>query len=280
MGHHRLIILAMLSLLMLSCGEEEQPKELQSLMEASKNELAEALEERDSLLELVKEVAAMMEHVRTVEDSLGTSGSAPEDLNSRVSADVRMLCRTLQQRRRQLAGLEENLKESVLYTDELKGIVTSLRRRVDGYVKETAEYKARLTEADGRIGILGTEVDSLNNLVVRLTESLDAATESSARYEREANTCRYIVAKRPDLKRHRIIRGARLMRGEFDKDCFTTGDKRKLRTIELNSSVARIRTPHPDGSYEIAGKGRGKVLNILEPDRFWELTSYLVVQTD
>lgn len=58
------------------------------------------------------------------------------------------------------------------------------------------------------------------------------------------------------------------------------GDKRNLRTINLVSKKAKIHTNHPADSYEFSDSGGRKMLLIVDPDKFWSLTNYLVIQTD
>ena len=99
---------------------------------------------------------------------------------------------------------------------------------------EIESLRRQLTKANRQIGELNSAVDSLNLTVSTVEGQRDTAMMSSERFENELNTCYYVVAKKSDLKDHNIIesgflRKTRLMRGDFDKDFFVTGDKRTLK---------------------------------------------------
>ena len=63
-------------------------------------------------------------------------------------------------------------------------------------------------------------------------------------------------------------------------DFFNTGDKRELRLLHLNSAKARLLTNHPENSFEITNDSTGMVLHILNLDRFWSLSNFLVIEND
>lgn len=68
------------------------------------------------------------------------------------------------------------------------------------------------------------------------------------------------------------------MKGDFDKGFFVISDKRILKELPLNVSKARILTNHPSASYELENVGGQKVIRIINPDQFWSLSNYLMIQ--
>lgn len=70
------------------------------------------------------------------------------------------------------------------------------------------------------------------------------------------------------------------MKGDFDKGYFVISDKRVLDTLALGTPKARILTTHPEASYELIQEKGSAVIRIKDPDRFWSLTNYLVIQKD
>ena len=60
---------------------------------------------------------------------------------------------------------------------------------------------------------------------------------------------------------------------------FTPADMRTLNTIFLESKKVKVCTSHPNGSYELVKDNDGYyTLNILDPDKFWSLSRFLVVE--
>ncbi len=285
---HLIVTIITLSALFSACTGKQDPTEQISLMEASRQELATALEERDQLLCLVKEISVSMDQIRHLENIMTVSGTHAKENPSqrtRILSDISSLKRTLKQRREQLAQLETRLEESSLYTDELKSTVKVLYNQIDTQTREIENLRGQLTMANARIDSLNNAVDSLNTTVATINDNLDMANAASIRLEDELNTCYYIVTSKSELKKHQILetgflRKSKLLKGDFDKGFFVIGDKRNMHTIELNSDKARVHTNHPEDSYAIRKENNKKILVILDPEKFWSLTNYLVIQTD
>lgn len=257
-----------------------------SLMEVSKQELATAIEERDRLMELVRLISEDMEKIRRLEAGIPSeTGSIDSIQAGRVIADINVVKRTLRQRRLQLNELEETLQQSVMYNDELQGAINALRRQLERQSGEINSLRSQLLAANRHIGSLIDTVDSLSNTVTTVTNELDEAERTAAVLETELNTCYYIVADKSRLKDYKILetgflRRARLMEGDYDIDMFTMADKRMLDTLSLGSRKARVLTKHPVDSYGIIDADGMKSLVIVNPERFWSLTDYLVIQSD
>lgn len=266
----------------------EQKPQAPSLMEASRLELATALKERDQLLILVKEISESMERIKRLEEVMSIGGSrSTEDpvRRARILADIAALQRTLADRRKQLADLEGRLLESELYTDELRATVAVMRAQLEGQTRETEALRRQLTQAHRTIDSLSTEVDSLNTTVASVNEERDSARATSERLATELNTCFYVAATKSALKDHHILetgflRKPRLMQGDYDQTFFNRADKRTLRSLHLGRHKGQLLTNHPAGSYTMVDDGGERTMMISDPDQFWSLTNYLVIQID
>ena len=242
-----LIIPIVITILLLSCNGTED-REQQSLAEISKQELAPALNERDQLLSLVKEVSAGLDEIKQLEKVMTIASKQPAEnagQKARILADIANLKEKIKQRKAQLQELEGKLENSTINQKELHETIDALRLQMDSQLEE---------------------IESL-------------------RLENELNMCYYVIASKSELKRHSIIesgflRKTKLMKGEFDKGFFETGDKRLLTSLPLHASKVRILTNHPESSYELVDENGQKTLEITDPHKFWSLTNYLVIQTD
>lgn len=284
-----LIVIAItFSAIISSCSTKQDNTEQLSLMEASRQELATAVEERDQLLLLVKEISVSMDQIKHLEKVMTVSGTHAKENPSqrtRILSDISSMKHTLKQRREQLAQIEAKFEESTLYTDELKSTIKVLYTQIDTQTREIELLRNQLTRANEKIDSLNITVDSLNSTVANIHDDLDMAKMTSAQLENELNTCYYIIAPLSKLKKHQILetgflRKSKLMLGDFDKGSFVIGDKRNMHTLELHSNKVRIHTNHPQDSYKITDNNGEKILEILIPEKFWSLGNYLVIQTD
>lgn len=283
-----LIIAIAISMMLSSCGNKDKTQEQTSLLDASKQELATALEERDQLLGLVKEISTSMEQIKHLENIMTISGTKSLEnpaQRAHILSDIATVKKTLQSRRDKLIELEGRLQKSSLYTEELKSTIEALRNQIDSQTADIEALRSLLTKANQQITDLSNEVDSLNTTVTTVNQNLSEAEAASLLLENELNTCYYVVAQKSQLKEHHIIetgflRKSKLLKGDFDKGFFIIGDKRNLSTIDLKSNKVKIYTNHPEDSYEITGQHKNKILTITDPKKFWSLTNYLVVQID
>lgn len=288
MRHLPVIVIAAWLVTLLSCAGGGTDSGHQSLMEASRQELATAVEDRDSLMALVRLISDDMEKISRIENVVSVTGlNADENprRRARLLAELAAIRKTLQQRRERLAVLEGRLKESSLYSDELQGAIDAMRRQIDRQNTEMDSMRARLTRANETIGSLNRTVDSLNTAVTEVTGQKTAAETEATGLKNELNTCYYVAATKAELKTHNILetgflRKTRLMKGDFDKTFFTTADKRCLRQIALPSQKASVLTNHPASSYRIVDVENQKTLTITDPERFWSLGNYLVIRID
>ncbi len=281
-----LSFLTALTMLATSCQSQEQSNQQQSLMEASRQELAEALAERDMLLGLVEEMTASMDQIKRLEDIVAITGSQSSENKAqcrRLLADMDAVRESLRMRRERLAEMDERMKKSSFYTDELKSTIAAMRKMTDAQTEEVERLKARISQSDKIIDSLNVEIDSLNSTVAIVNSSLDSMQSASIRLENELNECYYVIASKSQLKEHKIIetgflRNLKLMKGDFDRDFFVTADKRSLKKLYLNADKAKILTNHPEGSYALVEDVDGLVLMIIDSCRFWNLSNFLVIQ--
>ncbi len=273
---------------LVSCREASPANDSLSLMEASKQELVTALDERDQLLSLVKEMTLEMKEIRKLEDITSVAVAQSDEKSTRrttILSDIKAVKETLMRRRNQLGVLEHQFKESGLYNEELIETIGALRGHIDYQTGEIDRLRAQLVAAGEQIEQLADKVDSLNVAVTEVESERDSARMESLLFENELNTCYYVAAGKSQLRTHNIIesgflRRTKLMNGDFDQDFFAVRDKRNFEVLAVGSKKARVLTNHPEGSFRLRDDSSGVYLEIIDKDRFWSLTNYLVVQTD
>ncbi|MDO4932862.1 MAG: hypothetical protein Q4E63_09525 [Prevotellaceae bacterium] len=280
-----IILSAVISSVLFSCTGNKE-KEQQSLAEVSKQELATALNERDQLLSLVKEISTGLEQIKQLENIMTVSAGHPErnaNQKTQILADISSLKERTQQRKKKLESLENKLQHSTINNKELRETIEALQVQIDSQIEEIESLKQQLTAANEHIGALNNKVDSLNTTVTTVTGERNAAREASIKLENDLNTCYYVIETKQGLKSHNIIetgflRKTKLMKSDFDKGCFVISDKRTLDALPLNASKVKVLTNHPEKSYELVDKNGQKTIKITNPEQFWSLTNYLVVQ--
>ena len=287
----KVITLSMIAALALSAchsGKTERAKESEALNQATREELATAVAERDQLFSLYNDINQGMEQIKQLENILTVSNALPgESVSQReqIMSDIAAIQKTLQDRREKLSELEKKLASSNQSNNTLRQSIANLRAQLESQTEEIISLKDNLEQARQRIGKLDATVDSLTTTVTTVTDERDVAQEENVNLANELNTCYYAIGSKSELKDRHIIetgflRKTKLMKGDFDQSFFTTADKRTLSRIALHSKKAEVLTNQPEGSYIIDSDNGQKVLVITNPDAFWSLSNYLVIKID
>ena len=73
-----------------------------------------------------------------------------------------------------------------------------------------------------------------------------------------------------------------MLRDDFNSEKFNKIDITATTTIPISGATAELVTNHPSDSYVIEGDEEKSVdrLVIIDPDRFWNSSKYLVVVTN
>lgn len=281
-------VLAMCLALMASCSksnDKEAPAttDPEAMAGASREELEQAIADRDQLLTLTAEIQQSLDQISSLESIVTISGSETPDQRQKIKDQIAQIQQTLADRRTRLDELERKLAQSNLNNASMQKTITGLRAQIEKQTAEIDRLNSELGAAKETIAKQGTQIDSLNTTVSTVSSERDQAQKENIELGNELNLCFVGVGSKKELKDHKIIetgflRKTKLMKGDFDQSFFHQKDKRTLTSIPLHSQKAKVLTNQPADSYTISDVNGQKVLTITNPDRFWSMTNYLVVE--
>ncbi len=243
--------------------------------------------EKDSLLNLLNEIGAGMAQIKDMEKLMAAADMAKEtpDRKEQIKNDMIVIQQAMADRRQKLEALEAKLKKSSNYNSQMKESIETLRAQLESQEVTIAQLQAELKKAHIEIEGLNLRIDSLANANLAMSIEKKAAQDESIKLANQLNTCYYVVGSKNELKKYNIIetgflRKTKIMESDFEKSYFTKADKRTLGTIALHSSKVKVLSNHPKSSYAIVTKDGTKSIDILDSDKFWEFSNYLIVQID
>ena len=246
--------------------------------------------EKDSLMQLMGDIADGMQQIKELEDIVSVknlSGETP-DLKKQLRDDIVLIQQSINKHKTRLAELEKRLKQSTNFNTQMQKSIENLKMQLEDQQKTINGLTDQLAAAHIQIKNLNQNVDSLNAVNKAVVKEKEAAQEESKQLTSEVNnlnTCYYVVGSKKELKAHKIIesgflRKTKILQGDFEMAYFTKADRRTLSEIPLHSNKAQLMTNHPSDSYEILEQGNVKTLHILNPARFWEKSNFLVVKVN
>ena len=246
--------------------------------------------EKDSLMQLMGDIADGMQQIKELEDIVSVknlNGETP-DRKKQLRDDIVLIQQSITKHKNRLAELEKRLKQSTNYNTQMEKSIANLKMQLDDQQKTINGLTEQLAAAHIQIKSLNQSVDSLNTVNKAVVKEKEAAQEESKQLTSEVNslnTCYYVIGSKKELKAHKIIesgflRKTKILQGDFEMAYFTKADRRTLSEIPLHSKKAQLMTNHPSDSYEFVDQGNMKTLHILNPARFWEKSNFLVVKVN
>lgn len=245
--------------------------------------------ERDSLIALFNDISGDLLQIKHVESIVTIPGNINNETGKSVPQlrdDLVAIQNALQERRQRLSELEQKLKNSSGKNAQLLQMVNNLKEQMTQNEQTIVSLKEQLAQANTTIAGLNTQIDSLNVSVANVTEEKAIAEQKNTELTNELNRCYYAIGSKDELKKHKLIttgflRKTKIMQGDYESSYFTTADKRTLTTIHLYSKKAKVLTNQPADTYSITTDANGnKILNIKNPEKFWNTANYLIIQTD
>ena len=285
-----LIGLAALPACQRSNMQTDETSRMDSINMALQDSIATANAEKDSLMQLMGDIADGMEQIKELEDIVSVNnlnGETP-DRKKQLRDDIVLIQQTINKHKNRLTELEKRLKQSTNYNETMQKSIANLKGQLEEQQKTINGLTEQLAAAHVQIKNLNQSVDSLSAVNKNVTKEKEAAQQQSKQLTAEVdnlNTCYYVIGSKKELKANKIIetgflRKTKILQGDFERSYFTKADRRTLSEIPLHSNKAELMTNHPKDSYEIVTNGNVKTLRILNPHKFWEKSNFLVIKVD
>ena len=144
--------------------------------------------------------------------------------------------------------------------------------------EDLAKKNVRIQELDEMVSSLNEDVESLATTAAAQSEKLNAQ-------DKALHTAYYCFGTSKELKEQKILSGgglfskSKVLQSGFNKDYFISIDIREVKEIPLFASKAKLKSNHPEGSYEFVEDEDGNLtLKINDEKAFWSLGKYLVIE--
>jgi hypothetical protein len=276
-------------LLIMGCGKKKEQQILD--LQAKNAKLQTEFSQKDSLLnELfgsINEIEKNLSDI-TTREKLITEAPVEEkrmdmDVRNNIMDEIILINNIMEENRKRLAVLKDQLKKSDVRTSALQETIKFLTTRLEEKEIEISGLKEQLVNLNFTIESLNATVDTLREE----TESQSKVITQQDALLGEMNTIWYVVGTKKDLSDKGVIEkagglfsGTMKMSEMINPDYFTTTDMRTLSRITFGSSKAELVTVHPEGSYKFLEENEIiKGLEIVDAKEFWKSSRFLVIMT-
>ena len=274
----KLLLACTCATLLVSCGQNSaEYKKLKAENDSLKIENTKATSEMNEILSTLNDVEADIQSIRDAENYLNlqqqTGGEFSKSNREQIKQNMQLISETLKKNKETISQLEDKLKKSRLSSelDQKATMIVALQ-------EDLAKKNVRIQELDEMVSSLNEDVENLATTAAVQSEKLNEQ-------DKALNTAYYCFGTAKELKDQKILSGgglfskSKVLQSGFNKDYFISVDVREVKEIPLFAAKAKLKSNHPEGSYEFVKDEDGNLtLNITDPKTFWSLGKYLVIE--
>ena len=273
--------------LLASCGNRAQNEALKAQNDSLSVALAEKDAEMEGILGALNEVQEGFRLINEAENRVDLQRDNVEGASGaqKIKEDIRFISEKLQANREQIKKLEDQLKNSRYASAQMKKTLAGLKAELESREQQIATLQSEVAAKNIRIAELDDAVAGLSQNVKDLVAENEAKAATVASQDKALNTAWFVFGTKSELKDQKILTQKFLQKkqvlkdGDFNKDYFTQIDIRTDKEIKLYSKDAELLTTHPVGSYELVKDAKEQLtLKITNPNEFWSVSRYLVIQ--
>ncbi|WP_278625312.1 MULTISPECIES: hypothetical protein [Parabacteroides] len=286
----KLLLACTCATLLVSCGQNSaEYKKLKAENDSLKIENTKSNSEMNEILSILNDVEADIQSIRDAENYLNiqqqTGGELSKSNREQIKQNMQLISETLKKNKETINQLEDKLKKSGIQSAALKKTINRLSSELDQKATMIVALQEDLAKKNVRIQELDEMVSSLNEDVESLATTAAAQSEKLNEQDKALNTAYYCFGTSKELKDQKILSGgglfskSKVLQSGFNKDYFISVDIREVKEIPLFAAKAKLKSNHPEGSYEFVKDEDGNLtLNITDPRAFWSLGKYLVIE--
>ncbi len=207
-----------------------------------------------------------------------------EEENAKVINNIAKINSLLQTNQGEVDELKKQIRHNSFKAKSLQNEIDSLALLLE---KETMKINAlqnEKEEKDYTLALLEAALDELNKELEDTKKQLAEQKELIAKHEEELFTGYYITGSKAELKNKKILTKSGLFKTLLFQEEVNPSNFTKINILETNEiklpdfTQGKVLSTHPRSSYKLTKKGNEKIIQILNPEKFWSVTKYLVIQ--
>ena len=277
-----------------SCVENSSKyKQLQAQLDSLQGNYGTQKTQLNEVFSVLNEVEEGLKEIRQKEDLLAVESQkdgidVPESQRVRIMEDVYAVKDAINRYKEKIEQLK---KDSSLKSVEFKKKLNALHKELEEKSRAIEILQNQLKEKDLIISQKEQTIDSLEHQASDLKEDITVLTGEKEELkdkvdsqDRALFSAYYIVGSKEELIEAGVISKGGLFKSskvsyEAEKTSFIKIDYREISTINTNAQKAKVLSNHRKGTYSIEDVDGEAIINISDPEGFWEQTKYLVIQT-
>ncbi len=219
-----------------------------------------------------------------------------ENQKEMLVADIKLMNEMLDESSKKIDELDKKLKNSGFEIKSFRNKIAQLNKSIEEQNNSIEQFRAEIEKRDYKINELDTQLASLQTDIIEKEDSLlskSRVIEDKAQIivekENEINKAFVAVGTHDQLIKNGVLsqKGGFLGIGKnlsindnLNQKYFTQLDIRNTNQFPINSKKVKLISDHPANSYTLVEENdKIAYLEIENPQEFWKLTKYVIVET-
>ena len=239
----------------------------------------------NELNEFLGVIATGLDSIALQEGQILTPGESPSLNREQIKKNLDAYKQTLDTQRQRIAELEKKLKTGNANSAQMKVIIASLKQQMAQKDEEIAMLRKQVDDQNVDINSLKENVENLRQHNEMQAGLIVSQQETILSQDASLNTAYIKIGTKKDLKEAGLLTGGFLKKTKvdftkIDKSMFRAVDVRGVEKIDIPAQNAKVMTPQPENSYRIDKIGKNNVLSIVNPEKFWGVSNFVIIQID
>lgn len=283
---------ALLVLGFASCVENSgKYKALQAQLDSLQNSYNVQGAELDEVFATINEIEQGLSSIRESESILSVQTADGLEIRAgskeQLKRDVEAIQDAIKSYQEEIKKLENDKRlQSAQFKKRLSAMQKELKEKsdiIETISRQLEEKEAQIVLQSKQIATLDEVVSNLKDEVSTLSSEGSQLKAKVADQEAEIYSVYYIVGTKAELIEAGVMTKGGLFKSskvsyQAEKDAFVKIDLREISEINTNAGKAKVMSIHPKGTYAFVENDGEMVLNISDPEKFWQQTKYLVIQ--
>jgi chromosome segregation ATPase len=277
------VIAATIIVMATSCngGSASMKEQLDSLQTAYEQRNA----DYNELNEFLGVIATGMDSIALQEGQLLKNDESPTLNREQIKKNLEAYKQTLDNQRKQIEILDKKLQTNQKYSTHLRSIIATMKQQLAQKDEEIANLRKLVDDKNVDIERLKENVNTLQQRNEMQAGLIVSQQETIIEQDAKIKTAYLKIATKKELKEQGLLTKKFLGKtkvdfANLDKSLFKAIDKSETTKIEIPAKEAKVMTPQPSDSYRIDKVYKNTVLTIINPEKFWGVSDFVIIQID
>lgn len=272
-----------------------------SELHVEKNNLSSIIETRDSVInELDGTISEIEQNITFIKNKRGQLELEQQEGNpeqkERIIEDIALMNTMLEESEKKIEELNEKLASSNVelssFRNRIAKLTADLKEQNEVVVqlqRELEQKDFQLAEMDMKVNEMTQEILVMHDSLSVMNDSIVEKTEKLQQMDEQLHKAYWTFGTFKELKENGVVTREggilgilgknKTLNKELNDNYFTELDIRSTQTIPLYAKKAEVISEHSDSSYRFVYQDDLiAYLEIEDPNEFWKLTKYAVIE--